>query len=1035
MPFGIFDRLYSDSTVVKTVRSFRPLVKLPALLFSACLLVSALDPDKMPTQYAHRIWGEEEGLFQPTIYSILQTRDGFLWLGTQDSLIRFDGMHFREFEHAGTQVLHGSLVRSLLEDHFGNLWVGSVGNGLTRIAPDGSFTRYGQAQGLPSLNVFCVASDSEDRIWACTDNGLVRLGPAGTRLFTTADGLPSNEIRATCEATDGTRWVSVVNYGLAKWNGARFERYAGPGASVVGDVLTLDCARDGTLWAGSSAGVTHIMGDTARTYTTRDGLPDNTVYSLTEGPEGSLWIGTEEGVSRYANGEITVYRLRDGLSHSMVLSLYLDREGNLWAGTKDGLDQFTNPKVTPYTTNQGMSSNEAAALIEDHESHLWIRTLDSGLNVFDGKRFQSITVKNGLTDNHILSLAVGADGDLWAGTERGLNRLRAGKIVARYNERNGLSGSEIRALLVDPQGVLWIGTNGGLNRFDGHGFTPAARSIPGGETGIVALTSGKAVQLIASTDNNRLLLLRDGHFESRVSANVIRPVDCYLIDRHHSSIWMGTLGSGLLRWRNGQLARIHVRDGLFDNRIYSILQDSKQNFWMASSKGIFRVSHDDLENFADGRIKSIASIPFSTGQLRFECRSGVQPAAARTHDGRLWFPTNTGVVVVDPDHLNSDGVPPPVRITAFILNGQRLDLHQPLNFGNAERNLEIHYAGLSFVAPEKVTFRYMLDGYDKTWTDAGTRREAFFTNLPPRDYHFRVMARNADGVWSTEAASVDFLIEPRFYQRRWFAPLVALLLAMTVLAGYRWRLRHIEQGFRLVLAERSRIARELHDTLLQGISGVTMQLQALWMKLPASKEKQMLGEIIRDAGQCSSDARQSLWGLRNDEKESSSFSKKLAKLSQEAVANTRLSLVLNLDPVSLDGHPEKEFQLLRIAKEAIGNTVKHAGASILEISLRLARGELRLALEDNGSGFATDVEHERFGHFGLLGMRERAGEIGATLVVASTPHQGTRISVRLPLGRLAPKDVMKSEALDSARKSEALNAARKSEALNSVRKS
>ncbi len=341
---------------------------------------------------------------------------------------------------------------------------------------------------------------------------------------------------------------------------------------------------------------------------------------------------------------------------------------------------------------------------------------------------------------------------------------------------------------------------------------------------------------------------------------------------------MGTLGSGLLRWQNATLAHIRVKDGLYDNRIYSILKDDKSNFWMASSKGIFRVSEKELDDFADGKIRSVTSIPFSTGQLRFECQSGVQPAACRTRDGRLWFSTTNGLVVVDPNHLRHNQIPPPVRITAIIVNGQRIDPRQDLQFKPFEKNVEIRYSGLSFISPEKVAFRYILEGYEKSWTEAGPRREAFFTNLPPGNFHFKVMARNADGVWSTQAASLNFAVEPRLYQRPWFLALLALAIAVMITAGYRMRIRQLKHRFDLVLAERSRIARELHDTLLQGLSGITMQLQALWTRLPASAEKRVLGEIIKDAGQCSTEARQSLWGLRVTGKEPLRFSERLAKL-------------------------------------------------------------------------------------------------------------------------------------------------------------
>jgi anti-sigma regulatory factor (Ser/Thr protein kinase) len=438
-----------------------------------------------------------------------------------------------------------------------------------------------------------------------------------------------------------------------------------------------------------------------------------------------------------------------------------------------------------------------------------------------------------------------------------------------------------------------------------------------------------------------------------------------------------------------------VRDGLYDNRIYSILRDDHANFWMASSKGIFRVSEKELQDFADGKARYLTSLPFTTGQLHFECRSGVQPAAWRTRDGRLWFSTTNGLVVVDPNHLVNNSIAPPVQITSVVVNGNRVPPRAALHLHPQERNLEVRYAGLSFISPEKMTFRYMLDGYDKTWTDAGSRREAIFTNLPPGNFEFRVMGRNADGVWSAETASLGFGIEPRLYQRRWFFPLLVLLAAGLIAAGYRMHIRRLQHGFDLVLAERSRIARELHDTLLQGFAGITMQLQALWTRLPISKEKSFLSDVIKDAAQCSTEARQSLWGLRTRTSASPDFSGKLANLARDTTAQSSVELSLQLDSVSLESRPEAEYQLLRIAQEAISNSLRHARAAKIHIRLSASgkRGELRIA--DDGEGF--DAGRQQFGHFGVAGMRERASEIGARLTIESAPGQGSAVSVSFSL--------------------------------------
>ena len=591
------------------------------LLLVVCVAVplQALNPNKSLTQYAHRIWGQEEGLFQPTIYSILQTRDGFLWLGTQDSLIRFDGMHFREFEN-GSWFLHGNLIRTLLEDRQGNLWAGSIGGGLARISPNDQVKQYSTRSGLPNNSVFCLASGRGDNIWACTYGGLVRLNQHGLRVFTVRDGLPSNHIRSACQATDGTLWVAGIDFSLARQQRGRFVAYSNSQLPADTTVTGLDCAADGSVWLAHSSGVTQIRGAQSQTLTMRDGLPDDEVSALAEGPAGTLWIGTNSGVSRYQNGDISVYRTRDGLSHSQVLALYLDREGSLWAGTKDGLDQFTDGKVTPYTTNEGLASNDVGPVLEDHNNRLWIGTLHHGLNSFDGHSFRALNTSNGLSNNSVLSLALDPSGDLWVGTRNGVDRIRNAHVIASYGTRDGLSGTEIHSLFVDEHGQLWVGSNRGLDTFNGTRFLRSKILLQDDNT-VVTIGGSRSIPLFVSIDRPALYLLRD-NAATLFPVDISRAVDCYFLDHLHHATWMGTLGSGLLRWKNGSMFHVHVKDGLYDNRIYSILKDDKSNFWLASSKGIFRLSQQELDDLADGQRKTLDSIPFSTGQLRFECQGG-----------------------------------------------------------------------------------------------------------------------------------------------------------------------------------------------------------------------------------------------------------------------------------------------------------------------------------------------------------------------------------------------------------------------------
>lgn len=966
----------------------RQFLSITALFLTASTLWG-LDPSRTLTQYSHRIWGQEEGLFQPTIYSILQTSDGFLWLGTQDSLIRFEGTRFREItDPSGEPVLHGSLVHSLLEDEQGTLWAGSIGNGLALIHRDGSVTRYNANNGFVP-NAFCLDKDGQGGVWVCSDKGLYRFAPDGQRTL-----VPFGGARATCHTPDGARWVADFDSRLWRLKGA--ERQPFPDLRLPPDagITSLTCSQDGSLWAGSGLGLLHIEGSHVRTYTTKDGLPDNAISTLSQAADGSLWIGSDEGISRLQNGEFNVYTTADGLSHSVVLSLGFDREGNLWAGTKDGLDQFTNGKVRPYTVAEGMPSNDASALAEDKSGRLWIGTLDAGLAVFANGRFHALTAHDGLTSDRILSLVSAPDDSLWVGTDRGLNQVRDGRIRT-FPE---LSGQAVRSLLFDNKGHLWIATNRTAYEYDGKKFQqPAGLTLEPG--GVFSLGLGLNGQVLIGADTDRLPYVANGQVGQYPIAGINRLIDCYLADPANHSVWMGTLGSGLLRWKDGKLFGYHVKDGLYDNRIYSLLNDGSGNIWMASSKGIFRVSTDELDRFADQKLTSVHSLPFSTGQLRFECRAGVQPAAYRAHDGRLWFATTNGVVVVNPHRVQFNPIPPPVRVTALFIDGQRLQPVAKLTLAPSERNIEILYAGLSFIDPEKVTFRYILEGYDRDWTDAGPRREAFFTKLPPGQYHFRVMARSADGVWSRNAAALDFEVEPLLYQRRWFWPVCVMALALAIAAAWRLRSRQLRQRFGIVLTERSRIARELHDTLLQGLAGVTMQLQALWTRLPASKERETLAGIIQDAGVCAAEARKSLWGLRAEGSSSGLFSEKLENLVLSVSSDDGASsLSYEGDAVSLGERPEAEFQLLRIAREALSNALEHSRAARVRVTLVQDPSGVSMTIADDGVGFAAERDHQMLGRFGMLGMSERAREIGAELNVKSVPGEGTTVSVRLPLG-------------------------------------
>jgi ligand-binding sensor domain-containing protein len=947
----------------------------------------ALDPGKSPTQYSHRIWGREEGLLQPSIYSIVQSREGYLWLGTQDGLIRFDGIRFRDFTDGGGTPFRKTLVRAIAEDSRQNLWIGAIGAGLAMADSDGHLTRFSTTNGFPSNDVFCVVPNSDGSIWACTGAGLVELRGSHQRVFTSVDGLPENRVRSTCEGSNGTRWVAGADFGLSRskpgFAGSEFTPFPGIPEAADSQITALYCAAGGDVWAGTHSGLYRIRGDSVDRFTSAEGLADNDVLSLAESDDGIFWIGSRLGVSRYRNGEISAYSTADGLSHSSVLSLLLDREGSLWAGTQTGLDQFTDAPVTPYTRREGLPGNDTSAVVEDAGGTLWVGTLSEGLGRFDGKSFASITSRNGLASDRVLSLARDLSGDIWVGTDRGISRIRAGRVVQTF--RQGIGRTETRSIFVDADGTIWAGTERGLLRYNGRTFETAAALS--GE--VVALGGGSQTRLFVSAAREGFFRLAGGKLIPASQIDPRRTVRSYYAERERHVVWMGTLGRGLIRWEDGKTVYYRVGDGLYDGSIYSILRDREKNFWFASAKGIFRVAESELNLFAEGKIHTIQSVPFSTGQFRFECQEMAQPAAVQSPDGRMWFSTTSGLVAVDPDRIPRNRIPPSVRIESAWVNGERIERLADARLKPWQESLDIRYTALSFVRPEKVSFRYMLEGYDRNWTDAGTRREAIFTNLPPGKYRFKVIAENADGVASRDAGLIAFTIEPYFYQRAWFFWLMGALAGMTLWLMWYWRGVGLKREFSVVLGERARIARDLHDTLIQQLSGVMMRLQALWTQLPLSREKTVLGDIIRDAEACAIEARSSLWELRSGAAERD-FATSLRETACKLTRGKPVELEFAIEGVDGLTGRAVEYQLVRIAGEAISNAVRHSGASTLRVACTVRDGELELSIRDNGNGFAAGTEP--FGHFGLTGIRERAREIGADVNIESNAS-GTTIRV------------------------------------------
>lgn len=961
------------------------------LLFAANSLL-ALDPNRSITQYLHRVWQVQNGLPRTTILAICQSADGYLWLGTLTGVVRFDGLKFTEMPELGGVSLQNERIVQIVEDHQHTLWIATSSAGLVKYK-SGVAEKFTTAQGLPSKSIQALYVDAQNNLWVGTDRGLVRVINGKIQPF--AD-LPAMEVRAITRMSDEV-WAISSNGKVLIWNG---ERFTDNPPTFLPDspplmITTLLGTSDGALWIGTNNGLNCRTAKSEESYTDTNGLANDHILSLFRSVDGTIWVGTKGGLARIKDDEIENYGTKDGLSQNAVHAICEDREGHLWVGTKHGLNEFVDRRTIPFTVNEGLPSNDVGPVIQDRAGKIWIGTTGAGLASYDGKHVQTLTVKDGLASNTILTLANDPQDGLWIGTDQGLDLLRDGKVTETLTSEQGLPSKRVNCLHADRQGLLWAGTELGLAAFREGKFVEAAEmGLP--HAPILAIAGYRSQGLVVSTDGQGVFLAEEGKFRALdVRSNAV--CDALFTDAE-GLIWIGTRGEGLRLFDGEHVTAFATKDGLFDDDIYGIAADDQDRLWLACSKGIFSVARTELRHMAAGIQKTLNCETYSPteSQRTIECRPGIQPAVWKMADDKIWFTTIRGLISVDTKQVRRKLPPIPVVLEETIVNGQAVSLSAGMSLPAGSSNVIFRYTGLSYASPTRITFRYKLDGYDRDWINAGTRREAIYTNLPPGKYEFHLAATNIDGQSNELENPLSFSIEPAIYQRGWFLAACLALVAAGFAAWYRLRIQQMNQHAAAINDERSRIARELHDTLLQGFSGVTMEMQALGSRLQSDAEQAALREIIDDASQCLREARHTVAGLRSGGDSGRNFGEKLAETAQRIVG-TSATLRLNLlrEPTGL--RADTEYQLLRIAQEAISNAARHADARTIEVRLATQRGRTVLTIQDDGAGFdQANGDQPANDQFGLVGMRERTKQIGGQFVCRSQPGQGTMIEIVLP---------------------------------------
>jgi len=753
--------------------------------------VFAIDPAKKITQYIHDVWTTEQGLPENDVRSVVQTRDGYLWLATEEGLVRFDGVYFKVFDKTNTEAINNNYIKCLFEDSQGILWVGTLG-GLGRFR-EGKFESYTEKDGLANRIVNVITQDSNGNIWIGTNGGGLNLWRDGKfTVYTTKDGLSHDVVLALYPGRDGTLWIGTAR-GLDHLDHGRITHPAQPKELTSAGAIALYEDPNRVLWIGSSRGLYSQRGGV---FTLVSAIPRSAVGAIYRDRDGTLYVGTERGLYRLRQNRAESYSVSDGLIGRAVNSIVEDREGSLWIATFGGLNRLRDGKFTVYTTQDGLADNGTSTILQGRNGEIWIGTFGGGLSKFSNGRFETIGQSGGLVSDYIQAMGEAHDGGLWIGTLGGLNHLNDGTITL-FGKRHGIPQTAITAVFDDKRRGLWIGTRIGLYRLQNGNVTTFTASE--------GLSNNEISCIFESSDGNLwvgtfagLNLFRDGRFvdfpeRQALATDFVTQVG----EEPAGTLWISTQTSGIKRIRDGKVIAIGSKDGLPLDTVWTTLFDSSGYVWISSDKGIFRIPVAEIEDFGAGKIHSVHPVIYNTadGMKSSECNGG-KPAGWRTSDGKLWFPTTQGVAVIDPKNIRVNVLPPPVYIDEVLMKGERVAREQAAHLAAGSRDLEFHYTALSLLVPDRVRFKYKLEGYDRNWVDAGARRTAYYSSLPPGQYTFRVIAANNDGVWNDAGAAYSFTLKPRFYQTFWFYLPSALAVGLLVWGIYQRNMLRLQRRSR-----------------------------------------------------------------------------------------------------------------------------------------------------------------------------------------------------------------------------------------------
>jgi len=954
---------------------------------------AAFDPTKPLTEYTHTVWTHKDGLPSAFIYSIAQTRDSYLWLATTDGLVRFDGVRFVHWRpKTGHTELLGA-VRSLCAARDGSLWIGTAAGLVGHIRGD-NLTTYSIGAKIEAM-----LEDRDGTLWVTTENSLLRFHPATQEQIGTAIALPGPFLSGPLQDKSSSIWFTTDS-GILRLDPrdpqVRLVR-------IVKGKFWLSEDTSGTIWITNPNGFSQPLKDgpalSGNGMTTKKAF---NVHTVLRDSEGNTWIGTlGQGLVRLRVEPDGVQKMetfaeRDGLSTEFVWCLLEDREHNVWVGTQNGLNRFRDEKVVTLTRREGLASDNVDALAGAPNGTVWASS-SIGVNRIDGAH-RDLYLK-GAT---VMGLSADRENTLWAGTNRGVVRVENGNW--RYlSIPGGIQLQNVTVIAEDHENGVWLcDARKGLYRWaDGRITDFSNEPLLKGKSILAAHADGRG-KVWFGLNEGGVVVFDGSRFHAHSESDGLAGGSANAVHIDDNTVWIGT-EHGLSRFDGQRFVTWKIANGLPGERVLWILSDNQGRIWLGYSTGVACVSVSELDRARKDPLHRVTYSFLDDGDgLKGNPDRGWQSPATRASDGKFWFKTSEGVAIIDPRDLTRNLVVPPVYIERMVADRAVVDATQPVRLRARTRDIEFDYTALSLAEPRKVLFRYKLEGFDSDWRDAGTRRQAFYTNLRPRVYRFRVLASNNDGVWNESGTTLDFDLLPAFYQTQWFLLLCALVLVILAWGAYRLRVwqmtTQLRERFEERLKERTRIAQELHDSLIQDVMAISLQIEVADELLPAVlPAKQSLARALVLCKSALDAGRRALNDLRSAPLSAADLVKSFSQSASELARDHRTIVEVIVEGGERSLNTTMGNDVLQIGRQAISNALQHAHARKIQVLFSYGEQQLQVRVQDDGRGISGEALNlGRSGHYGIAGMKERAERLGGSISIRSRVGEGTEVNLCVP---------------------------------------